>query len=118
MPYDTTILTSSHLRVIASALQQIEEVVCSRSNGRPCGPMITSLSVVGFNCAKKSFFDVLSRGGVVLSYQTIYNWREAEIAERIAVGPFTTLSPGVFFIVGVENINIRTKNQLAIYGGT
>lgn len=65
-----------------------------------------------------SFMSVLNRMGLTTSYQYIGNKRRETIEDWKEFGPFTTLSPGAFVAVDIDNINMRSTNSLAVHGGT
>ena len=116
VPLETGALTVNELQLAVKIMKQIENTVLLRSNGKVAGPLTTAMSVVASGSAKKNFIDFLGRVGVLSSYQTIYSWRQDEINNRLACGPFTTLALGAFVVVGIDNINIRSRNQLAVHG--
>lgn len=118
VPDNVECLPQNELTITVRTLMRIETVVLARTNGRARGPLITATSVTAFGHSKKGFIDVLSRLGVTASYQTLFGWRENEIAQREVRGPYSTLDKNCLMVVGIDNINMRSRNQLAVCGST
>lgn len=117
-PDDLRHLPSRELSFIISIYQLLEKRVFIRTARRARGPVTTSLSVVASVNTTVSFLSVLNVLGITTSYQYIDTMRHDTIDDWKECGPFTTLAPGAFVAVGIDNINMRAKNSLAVHGGT
>ena len=118
VPSDPNALSENELHLATGVLKQIENTIFLRTNGKVVGPLTSAMSVVASGSSKKIFVDFISKADIISSYQAIYGWKQREIEERITSGPFSTLASGAFVIIGIDNINMLSRNQLAVYGQT